>query len=292
MISIIITAYKEEKTIGKAIGSFLNNPLPEKYEILVFAPDTPTLNEVKKYSKKNKKIKAIRDNGKGKPAALNQAFNLAKGEILILTDGDVYVGNNAVVNLLKGFSNKKIGAISGHPVSLNSRKNCLGYWSNLLTDIADRRRKKALKLRKKFYCSGYLFALRKGIVKEIPEETLSDDGFISYLVYENGFKIGYSPEAKVYVKFPTTISDWLNQKKRSAGGYNQIKSWTKKEMRSFTKESSGIFQVLSYPKTFRELFWTFKLILIRIYLWIIIYRDINLRKKDFEEIWVRIDSTK
>jgi len=296
MISIIITAYKEEKTIGKAIESILKNNLKIPFEILIFAPDEGTLNVVKNYSKQNKKIKAIKDLHEGKPSALNLAFKKAKGEILILTDGDVYISENSINNLLKHFENKEIGAVSGRPISIDSRNKKMGFWSHLLTDIADKRRRIAVKNNKRFYCSGYLFAMRKGIIEKIPKEILSDDGFMSFLIYSENYKISYEPNAEVYVKFPTNLKEWINQKKRSAGGYNQIKIWTKKEIRSFSKESFGIFQVLKYPKNFKEFFWTFELILTRLYLWALIFRDINLGKdlsKLFgEHGWQRIESTK
>ncbi|MBU2562091.1 MAG: glycosyltransferase [Nanoarchaeota archaeon] len=292
MISIIITAYKEEKTIGKAIEFILKNNLSQEYELLVFAPDKKTLDVAKEYSKKNEFIKVLKDKGEGKPSALNMAFKLAKGEIIVFTDGDVHMSKKALRFLLEPFKNKKIGAVSGRPVSRDSRKKMLGFWSHLLTDIAHLRRKKAPKLNKRFYCSGYLYAMRKGIVNEIPKETLSDDGFISYLIHSKGYKIDYAPEAEVYVRFPNNFKDWIIQKKRSAGGYNQIKLWTKKEIRSFSKESSGIFQVLIYPKTLREFFYTFLLIFARIYLWILIFIDINIRKKEFKKIWLRVESTK
>jgi cellulose synthase/poly-beta-1,6-N-acetylglucosamine synthase-like glycosyltransferase len=292
MISIIITAYKEERTIGKAIESILQNQIGSDYEILVLAPDENTLSIARKFAKKFRQIRAIKDKGEGKPSALNMAFDLAKGDIFVLTDGDVYVGKDSLNKLLEPFSNSKMGAVSGRPVSLNSKKDILGFWSHLLTDIADQRRKKALKTKKRFYCSGYLYALRRGIIKNIPKETLSDDGFISHLVYEEKYNIDYIPEAEVYVKFPVNLKDWIDQKRRSAGGYNQIKSWTKKEIRSFSKESGGIFQVLKYPKSFKEFFWTLELILVRTYLWGLIFKDINIQKKEFNKIWVRIESTK
>jgi cellulose synthase/poly-beta-1,6-N-acetylglucosamine synthase-like glycosyltransferase len=204
----------------------------------------------------------------------------------------VYISPGSLAKLLEPFKDKKIGAVSGRPISVNSRKNKFGFWSHLLTDIADKRRKKAIEIKKRFYCSGYLFAMRNRIIDKIPRETLSDDGLMSFLIHSKGYKIDYSPEARVYVKFPTNLKDWINQKKRSAGGYNQIKSWTKKEIRSFSKESSGIFQVLRYPRTIKEFLWTIELIFVRLYLWIIIFKDINLKKKDFKKIWVRINSTK
>lgn len=292
MISIIITAYKEEKTIGKAIDSILSNEILENYELLVLAPDKPTLDVVRSYQKKSRKIIPIKDSGKGKPSALNMAFKQVKGEYLILTDGDVYISKKAIQEILKPFKDKKIGAVSGRPISLTSRKTMLGFWSHLLTDIAHKRRLFALKKKKRFYCSGYLFAMRRGIVDEIPEDTLSDDGFMSHMVYSKKYGISYNPGAEVYVQFPTNLKDWIKQKRRSAGGYNQIRNWTNVEMRSFSKESLGILQVLKYPKTMKEFFWTLSLVFMRVYLWTIIFLDINLRKKEFKKIWVRVDSTK
>ena len=70
MLSIIITSYKEAKTIGRAIESFVNQNIKD-YELLILAPDKETLDAAKKY----KKVKVIRDKGNGKPAALNLAFS-------------------------------------------------------------------------------------------------------------------------------------------------------------------------------------------------------------------------
>ncbi len=153
-------------------------------------------------------------------------------------------------------------------------------------------RKKAQQLKKRFYCSGYLYAIRAGIIKKIPSETLSEDGFISHLIYSKGYKLDYVPEAEVYVKYPQSFKDWIIQKKRSAGGYNQIKLWTKIEMRSFLKESFGALQVFKYPQNLRELLYTFILIQARIYLWMLIFMDINIKKRKLKKVWLRVESTK
>lgn len=288
MISVIITSYKEEKTIGKSIESILNNNLKEKYEILVLAPDESTLNVAKKY----KHVQVIKDKGEGKPAALNLAFKKAKGNILILTDGDVYISDNSLKNLLEPFNNKKIGAVTGRPVSIDSKKTKFGFFGHLLSDIAHHRREIASKTKKRFYCSGYLFAIRAGIITKVPEDALSEDGIISHKVYSKGFEIAYSPNSEVYIKYPTNFKDWINQKQRSAGGYNQIKKYSGIEIRSFSKESAGIFQVLKYPKTIKEFFWTIQLIFMRLYLWFVIFKNINLKNKESKKIWVRVESTK
>ena len=150
MISIIITAYKEANLIGKSIEAVLRNKLTN-YEILVLAPDEETLNIGRLYASKNKNIHVIKDKGEGKPSALNLAFKLAKGEILILTDGDVYINNNAIPFMLKKFENQQTRAVTGRPISINNRKTMLGFWSHLLTDVADKRRKKAKEIKRRIF---------------------------------------------------------------------------------------------------------------------------------------------
>ena len=290
MISLIITSHKEPKTIAKAIKSFLNQKIKEKNEIIVVAPDKETLDVAKKY-----KVKCLKDPGKGKPIALNLAFSKVKGDIVILTDGDVYVSNNSVDEILKLFKDKKVGAVTGRPISLNSRRKMLGYWSHLLSEEgAHKTRLKLIKENKFIVCSGYLYAFRKKLINNIAEDALSEDAVISHLVWKKGYKIGYAPKAEVYIKYPSNFKDWIKQKRRSAGGYQQIKNYVKnpKRMRSFWKETTGWYRALKYANNFKELYWTFLLFGARLYLWFKIFLDIQIRKKEFEDIWKRVESTK
>lgn len=290
-ISIIITAFKEPNTIGKAIEAIKFNKIKTGYEILVVCPDKATADAALKY----KNVKYIKDQGKGKPAALNIAFKKAKGDILVLTDGDVFVDNNSINNLVKYFSDKEVGVVSGHPVSTNNKNNMLGFWSHLLVDLGAHNTRMALYNKGKFVvCSGYLMALRNKIINNIPENSLADDAVISNLIYAKGYKTAYAKDAIVHVKFPTKFSDWIKQKRRSAGGYIQIKELInrKDEMRSFSKESKNVFKVFSYCKTIKEFFWTIILIFARLYLWLVIFVDIKLRRKNFNKMWKRVESTK
>ncbi len=291
MISVIITAFKEPMTIGKAILS-ISGQISEKDEIIVIAPDKETLDKALIQRKRVKSLKVIKDKGEGKPAALNLAVSKAKGEILILTDGDVYLGNNAVRSLIESLEEENIGAVSGRPVSINERDNKFGFWAYMLTEVANEWRVKALKSGKRFFCSGYLFAIKKKLFPKLPENLLSEDGYISHKVYSSGFKIGYSENSEVYVKYPNNFRDWVIQKKRSAGGYNQIKKIFGKSTRSFGSESSGAFLFFKFVKNLRQFGWLVNLFFARIYLWTAIYSDINLKNKNREDIWKRVESTK
>ncbi len=303
MISIIITTFKEKEILPKAIQNILDQTLinakltqiDAKYEILVVGPDKETEEIVKNYPQ----VRHLKDKGIGKPAALNLALQKARGEIFILTDGDVYVEKGAIKKLLQHFKDEKVGGVSGRPVPINSRNNLFGYWSHFLTEVAHLLRLKKSREEKYLDCSGYLYAIRN-LIKEIPDNALSEDGLISQLIWQKGYKIIYEPEAKVYVKYPDNFKDWLKQKVRATGGYvqplqikNQYKYTNKNRMRSFWGEvSNGIKLFFIYPKNLHEFWWTILLYLARLYLWLLIFWQIKVLKKPFTKIWKRVESTK
>ncbi len=291
--SAIITTYKETKTLGEVMLRFAEQ-MPIGSEILVVAPDEETGLLVSEFAKKDGRFMWLKDDGKGKPAALNLAFSKAKGDVFVLTDGDVLIEKNAISTLLLPFSDSSVGAVSGRPISASPKDNILGFWSHLLTDAGAHMERTRRAGKNEFLaCSGYLYALRRGIIAGIPENALADDGIISHMVWKARYKIKYAPDARVLVNYPTNFGDWLKQKRRSAGGYYQVKELTGEETtRSFSKEAfAGTSSALSYPKNAKEAIWMLALFAARIYLWLAIYHD-RLKKKGFSETWTRVESTK
>src|SRR3989344_5624235 len=232
--SIIITSFKEKKTIGRAIEAFLAQE-DEFNELIVSAPDDETLSEAKTYKKISKKLRIIKDEGKGKPAALNKVFKIAKGDILILSDGDVFVSKDAVRKLKNKFKDGTIGGVSGRVISTNNNEDMMGFWAHILTSAFDKKRERENRQQRDIVCSGYLYAIRKGIVEWLPEETLADDAYISLMINKKGFKTIYEREAEVYVKYPENINDWIKQKRRTAGRIYQLE-------KEFGKIKGGEFE--------------------------------------------------
>ena len=290
MISIIITSFKETGTIGRAIECFLRQKLKD-YEILVLAPDDGTLKAARRYSKRNKKIKLIKDSGRGKPSALNAAFQKAKGEILILSDGDVYSGKGSVNLLVKKMEEEKAGAVSGRVIPINNRYEMFGYWAHVLTKGFHNLRMRESR-KGKVICSGYLYAVKSGIINKIPEGILADDAYISQKIIESGYASIYEPEAEVYVKYPNNLREWISQKKRTAGRFYQNKSAKTSKIKNFKHELIAALQTLKEIKSLKEAFWFFLLAVMRGYIWFRVFFDFRLWKRDFKKTWQRIESSK
>ncbi|MDP3728147.1 MAG: glycosyltransferase [bacterium] len=291
MISIIITAFKEEKTIGKCIESILSQNIKEKYEIIIACPDE----ETKKIALSYKGVKHFQDPGKGKSFALNLLFKTGKGDILIFTDGDVYLGKNAINEIIEKFQDPKVGFIGGRVVSQNEKTTMLGYWSHLLADIgAHRTRLKRSNRGEFFECSGYLMAMRSGIIKEIPLD-VAEDSIMPYYFFKQGNKVAYAENACVYVKNPTEFKDWLKQRKRTAKAHTKLNLYEPDfpKMKSFKNEiMEGFMSIWSYPRTPKELFWTQMLCLARLYMWLSLMYEEKVKKKYYNDGWDRVQSTK
>jgi len=293
MLTIVLTAYREERTVGRAIEAFLAQDLPKEYELVVVCPDNDTATLVGQYAARNPRVRHLRDEGKGKPAALNLALGASRGELVILSDGDVYVAPGAVRTLLAALNDPQVGIVSGRPLSISPRDTMLGYWSHLLLDVAHRLRMLRASRGGFLECSGYLYAFRRALVGPIPEDSLAEDGLISHRVWEQGFRTAYAPAALVYVKYPTSYQDWMKQKVRSMGGYAQGYVQSSRSMRSFRGEAAhGAWHALRFARNPRELLWTLLLFVARIHVWLRVAWDVRWHKKPFAAVWQRVNSTK
>jgi hypothetical protein len=100
----------------------------------------------------------------------------------------------------------------------------------------------------------------------------------------------------VNVKYPKNFKDWMDQKLRSVGGYMQLWSYgvVKKDsvVRNFWKELKYFFFPIKYSRNIREFIWSLYLYPLRLYLWIRIFWEQKIKKKEIFEPWARIESTK
>ncbi len=312
-VSILLTAWKEEKTIGNSIETIIGKYKGD-FEVLLAIPDAGTqeaaINKAKELGIEDRIwISDFAKDGKpkGKPAELNYLMDKATGDIWFFGDGDVSFGDDVIEKMLKHFDDETVYAVTGRPVSEDQKDSLMGYMGNLLADAAHHKRTIDLsnvttgkssafvKKRPFFPVSGYLFAMRKTDIRA-PKDTLVEDAFFSYEVFNRGFKIEYEPEAKVYVKYPKNLSDYFKQKKRSVGGYIQLWSYgvvkDATKTRSFWRELEYFWFPLTYAKNLKELFWSLLMYPIRLWLWIVIFWERKVQNKDFTKTWVRVESTK
>jgi biofilm PGA synthesis N-glycosyltransferase PgaC len=292
-LSVLITAFREAATVGQAIEALLPQ-LPQSTELLVVCPDPETTAVVDEYAARHSVVRHVADAQQGKPAAINVGLKAAQGDIVVLSDGDVLVAEDVLTPLLSPFVDPQVGAVSGRPVSASPRDRLLGYWSHMLVESIHEMRLARDRAGQFLFGSGYLLAFRRVLVDRIPEDALAEDAVISHHIADSGYRIRYAPQARVFVKYPTTYRDWLWQKVRSAGGHAQdYVRQSPHRMRSVWLEIlHGTRLALSYPRSLREFLWTLLLFPARLHLWLLVFVNVRLLRRPLKKIWRRVETTK
>jgi cellulose synthase/poly-beta-1,6-N-acetylglucosamine synthase-like glycosyltransferase len=290
---VLIAAFREAETVGRAIEAFLPQ-MPDDAELLVVCPDPETTAAVDEYAARYSVVRHVADAQQGKPAAINVGLETAQSDIVVLSDGDVLVAEDALGALLSPFADPQVGAVSGRPVSASPRDTLLGYWSHLLVEGAHEMRLARDQAGLFLFGSGYLLALRRSLLDHIPEDALAEDAVISHHIADQGYRIRYAPRACVLVKYPITYGDWLRQKVRSAGGHTQdyVRKSPQRMRSAWLEIVHGTRLALSYPRNLREFLWTLLLFPARLHLWLLVFINVRLLRRPLRELWRRVETTK
>ena len=120
LISIVVPAYNEERTIGRTIESLLALDYPaDRRQILVIsdASSDGTDQVVKGYADRGVELFRMAQRS-GKTAAENAVLPLLRGEIVVNTDATIRILPDALRPLIRVFQDSTVGVASGRDVSV------------------------------------------------------------------------------------------------------------------------------------------------------------------------------
>lgn len=113
-VTIIITAYNEEKRIRKKLNNTLGLEYPrEKLQILVASDGSTDRTEaiVKEYEKNGIELLAIEER-RGKENAQKQAVNLARADVIMFTDVATQLDPGGLKEIVTNFADPSVGCVS------------------------------------------------------------------------------------------------------------------------------------------------------------------------------------
>ncbi|HPQ27799.1 MAG TPA: glycosyltransferase family 2 protein [Desulfobacteraceae bacterium] len=116
-VSLVISAYNEEKIIAKKIENSLQLDYPEdRLEIAVISDGSldTTNNIITEYAKRDHRIRpCISPVNKGKTSCLNDFVPLLKGEVILFTDANSLFDAGAIYNIVRPFADPVVGFVTG-----------------------------------------------------------------------------------------------------------------------------------------------------------------------------------
>jgi len=251
-ITLLITAYNEESFIREKIENSLSLNYPKgqiQYIIITDGSDDNTPEIVKEYAEIQLMHQPERQ---GKIMAVERAMTEVHGEIVVFTDANTLLNKEAVKNIVRHFSNKKVGVVSGEKRILNrSADEAAGAGEGFYWRYESKLKQWDDELYSVMGAAGELFAIRTELFEPIPKDSLIEDFYMSFKIVEKGYKIAYEPEAYALEEPSASVKEELKRKIRiAAGGIQSIVRL--KELLNPFKYGIITFQYVSH----RVLRWT------------------------------------
>lgn len=99
-ISILIPAWNEENIIYECVNHVLNSSYPNFEVIIIAGGADKTFEYASALSKMNEEVKAVKQDHRGKNAALNKGLKYANGESIVILDADTFVEKDWLKHLV------------------------------------------------------------------------------------------------------------------------------------------------------------------------------------------------
>jgi len=235
-VTVLIPAHNEESVIVQTITSVLAADYPAMRVIVVNDGSTDATGELLDANFAGEpRVQIIHQVNRGKAAALNNAMAHAQTDIVVTIDADTEIEPDAIRQLVRHFSDPKIGAVAGN-VKVGNRSRWLTRWQALEYITSQNMEKRAFDL---LNCitvvPGALGAWRKQAIEAaggITADTVAEDADLTVAIRRLGWRISYEERAIAWTEAPETPSVLIRQRFR----------WTFGTLQSFWKHSSTLFR--------------------------------------------------
>lgn len=199
-VSILITAYNEEKDIEKKLENCFQLDYPKDRLEIIVASDgsTDSTDDIVKGFEKNVygiRVVLHRVEGRlGKTAAQNSAVKIAKGEIIVFSDAASMYDPGALKALVKNYADHSVGAVSGQYNYITEGASSAGLATKIFWNLENFIKSKQTKIRTITGCCGCIYSVRKSLYTELPPEIISD--LVEPLtILQKGYRIVFEPNA-------------------------------------------------------------------------------------------------
>jgi len=251
-ITLLVAACNEENFIKEKIENSLSLIYPNDKIDFLFVTDgsndkTPDI--IGQYPEIRLMRKTERQ---GKIMALERAMPHVHGEIVVFTDANTLLNKEAIKNIVRHFSNEKVGVVSGEKRILAKKTDeAAGAGEGFYWKYESKLKKWDDKLYSVMGADGELFAIRTELYESIPPDSLIEDFYLSFKIIQKGYKIAYEPDAYSLEEPSVSIREELKRKIRIATGGIQSIIRLKELLNPF-KYGVITFQYISH----RVLRWT------------------------------------
>lgn len=225
-ISIIISAYNEEKYIGAKISNCFQLDYPKELMQLIVVSDGSTDNTetiVSNAMIKHKNLNLINLLAhKGKAQAINSAVAAAKNQILVFTDARQVLAKNAISSLVANFAHPSVGAASGELLFIDEQEQPQMSGISFYWKYEKWIRQAEASVHSMCGATGAIYAIRKNLFTTLPQDLVLDDVFIPMGAVLAGYRLVFDSNAQAYDRISESNKNEFMRKVRTLYGNYQL----------------------------------------------------------------------
>ena len=223
--SAVMVVHNEEAVVARKLENLLALDYPEaKLEVVVVCDGSTdgTGAILEQYAHSGRVRTLMKPVSRGKAAGLNDAVQLASGEVLLFTDARQQLEPEALRLLMENFADPEVGAASGE-LMLGDRatgetgKGMGLYWriEKMIRDLESSSGSVA-------GATGAIYCARRSLFEPLPEGTILDDVLLPMQIVRRGARVIFDPRARAWDSPDLGNSREFARKVRTLSGNYQL----------------------------------------------------------------------
>jgi biofilm PGA synthesis N-glycosyltransferase PgaC len=200
-ISIVMIVRNEASVLSDKLRNLLELSYPDRFSEIVVVSDgsTDDTNEILSQYAEDPRVRVVLNmQSRGKAAGLNDAIEVARGEIVVFTDARQKIEPQAVQWLLENFSDPDVGCVSGELMLGDPGLGEAGKGIGLYWRIEKWIRNLESASGSVVGATGALYAVRRNLLVAVPPETILDDVYIPMHVVKQGARTVFDEHARAW----------------------------------------------------------------------------------------------
>jgi len=198
-VSIVMVVRDEEQVVERKLDNLLSLDYPAELLQIVVVSDgsRDRTADILRQNASNPRLSVVlKQLACGKASGLNDALELAYGEIIMFTDARQLLQPDSVRFMMENFSDPEVGCVSGElmlgdPKSGGSVGGLGLYWS-----VEKQIREWEAVSESMVGATGAFYAARRSLLTPIPPETILDDVYVPLQIARRGSRVVFDGRAK------------------------------------------------------------------------------------------------
>lgn len=200
-ISIVMVVRNEERVLEDKLRNLLSLDYPPEQCQIVIVSDgsTDRTEEILREHAGNPRVQVVMNQlSRGKASGLNDAFDLAHGDLVVFTDARQKIEPEALRLLAESFADPNVGCVSGELMLGDLDSGETGRGMGLYWRIEKQVRELEAASGSVVGATGALYAARRDLLTAVPEGTILDDVYIPLQVVKQGKRVVFEPRARAW----------------------------------------------------------------------------------------------